>query len=128
VAELEQAAGAAVRAVLESYIDATFRADVARLKAIFHPAATMAGYLGGELVIGTPEPFFGDLQRHPSMAADNVAYRADVRDIRASGRIASATVYESGFFGSARILNFFTLVKVGDSWQIVSKTFETLSP
>ena len=37
---------AAVRAVVERYVDATYRAEIAQLRGTFHPGAAMSGLLG----------------------------------------------------------------------------------
>ncbi|MEI8189788.1 MAG: nuclear transport factor 2 family protein [candidate division NC10 bacterium] len=122
----EENGEAAVRKVMEEYVDATFRADVGVLRSTFHPAACMAGYLGDELLVGTPEPFFDDMGSRPSMAESNAPYKADVSAIQVAGRVASATVEESGFFGAMSFVNFFHLLNVDGDWKIVSKTFQSL--
>jgi hypothetical protein len=117
---------AAVREVMERYADATFRADVDALRSTFHPAASMAGYLGEELLMGTPEPFFDDMGSRPSMAESGAPYKADVSAIHVAGRVASATVEESGFFGAMSFVNYFHLLNMEGDWKIVSKTFQSL--
>jgi hypothetical protein len=122
---LDEKDAAAVRAVLERYCDATYRADVEGLRSTFHPEALMAGYLGDELIVGSPESFFADIGSHPSMATTGVPYKADIADVHVAGRVASARVEESGFFGQASFVNYFQLLKAGGDWTIVSKTFQT---
>ncbi len=116
---------ATVRRVLECYIDATYEADVERLKSLFHPAALMAGYLGDDLVLGDTEPFFSDLGSHPSMAETGAPYEAAIEDVDVAGRIASARVEESGFFGATSFVNYFHLIEVKGEWKIASKTFQS---
>ena len=113
------------REVLEKYINATYSADVDSLRRLFHPAALMTGYLAGGLVVGDPEPFFADLERHPAMAESGAPYEARIEDIHVGGRIASARLRESGFFGEASFLNYFHLLEVEGDWKILSKTFES---
>ncbi len=117
---------AAVRAVLERYVDATYQADVDGLRSTFHPEALMAGYLGDELMVGSPEPFFADIGSNPSMAETGAPYKADIAAVHVAGRVASARVEESGFFGGASFVDYFQLLNVGGDWKIVSKTFQTL--
>lgn len=125
--QTDEAAVDAVRAVLQQYADATFRGDVKRLRDVFHPAASMAGYLGEELLVGTAEPFFADIECHPPMEASEAPYRAEVLEIRASQRTGTAAVFEAGFFGTMSFVNYLHLVLDGDgSWKIISKTFESL--
>jgi hypothetical protein len=117
---------ATVRAVMEKYVEAVYAADVETLRALFHPAAVMSGYLGDMLLAGGPEPFLEDVASRPSMEASGAPYRAQIVDIDASPRCASLRVDETGFFGVTSFVNHFHLLKVGEEWQIVSKTFESL--
>ncbi len=48
----------AIRKVIDNYITGTFKADIVSLQACFHPKAVMNGYLGDDLLLGGPEPFF----------------------------------------------------------------------
>ena len=123
---MEEKDTAAVRAVLERYVDATYRADVESLRTTFHPEAVMAGYLGDDLVVGTPEPFFADVGSHPSMLETGAPYKADIAEIHVAGRVAGARVEESGFFGTASFVNYFHLLDVDGDWKIVSKAFQTV--
>lgn len=116
----------AVREVMERYVDATFRADVDALRTIFHPGASMTGYLGDDLLVGTPEPFFVDIGTRPSMAEAAAPYKAEITSIQVSGRAATATLAESGFFGVMRFVNYFHLLNVDGDWKIISKTFASL--
>ncbi len=86
----------------------------------------MAGYLGDELMVGTPEPFFSDLGGHPSMAESGAPYKAAIEDVHVAGRIASARVEESGFFEATSFVNYFHLLKAEGEWKIVSKAFQTV--
>ena len=113
----------AVRDVMERYVDATFRADVDVLRSIFHPGASMSGYLGDDLLVGTPEPLLADIGSRPSMAESGAPYKADISAIDVSGRAATATLTESGFFGVMRFVNYFHLLNVDGDWKIISKTF-----
>jgi hypothetical protein len=115
-----------VRTVMERYIDATYRADVATLRSLFHPQATMTGYLGGELILGGPESFFADIGGRPSMAEAGDPYKGEIVATHASGYTGSAVIEQSGFFGAGYFVDYFHLVKIDGEWLIISKTFETL--
>jgi len=116
----------AVREIMERYVDAAFRADVDVLRSVFHPGASMSGYLGDDLLVGTPEPFLVDVGSRAPMSESGAPYEADISAIDVSGRAATATLTESGFFGVMRFVNYFHLLKVGDDWKIISKTFASL--
>ena len=117
---------AAVRAVVERYVDATYRADIDQLRGTFHPGAAMSGYLGDNLLVGTPEPFFADMGSRPSMAGSDTAFKAQITSIQVAGRAAAVTLEEDGFFGIFRFVNYFHLLKLDGEWQLVSKTFASL--
>jgi hypothetical protein len=119
-------AEAAVRAVLDKYSEAVYRADVETLKNIFHPAAVMNGYLGDNLLVGGPEPFLADIGGHPAMAGSGAPFKTEWTAIHVAGRTATATLEENGFFGSGHFVNYFHLLLDGGKWKIVSKTFESL--
>ncbi len=112
---------AAARAVIEEYVAACRARSAPRLKAVFHPAAVMNGYLMDKLLIGSPEPFYDAVQNAPADPSGG-GYLADIASVEVSGRIASVTLKEQGFLG-LRFTNYFHLLDVGGRWQIVSKTF-----
>jgi hypothetical protein len=119
-------AEAEVRTVLDRYAEAVFRGDAETLKGIFHPAAVMNGYLGDKLLLGGAEPFLADIAGHPPMAESGLPFKAEFSAIQVSGRTATATLEETGFFGTTHFVNYFHLLNDGKEWKIVSKTFESL--
>ena len=110
----------AVRAVIERYIEGS-KGDVEILRSAFHPDATMTGYLAGNLMLGTPEPFF-DVVKSAVTSESASSYKAEIRSIEVVGRAATATLVESGFLGSD-FTDFFQLIHDDEGWRIISKTF-----
>ena len=47
------------------------------------------------------------------MLETGAPYKADIPEIHVAGRVASARVEESGFFGTASFVNYFHLLDVG---------------
>jgi ketosteroid isomerase-like protein len=119
-------AEAEVRAVLDRYAEAVLRADVKTLTGTFHPQAVMNGYLGDKLLLGGPEPFLADIGSHPPMADSSVPFKTEWTAVHVSGRTATATLEENGFFGAGHFVNYFHLLREDGEWKIVSKTFESL--
>jgi hypothetical protein len=113
----------AVRTVMERYVEAVYTADVDALRELFHPQAVMTGYLGDDLLIGTPEPFFLDLAGRPSMAESGHAYEATISGVEVMGRAATAALVEHGFFGAFSFVNFYHLLLIDGEWKIFSKNF-----
>ncbi len=116
----------AVRAVLDRYVDAVYHGDAETLKDIFHPAACMNGYLGDKLLVGNPEPFIADIAGNPPMAESGTPLKTEFSALHVSGRTATVTLHEDGFFGSGKFVNYFHLLYDNGEWKIVSKTFESL--
>lgn len=116
----------AVRQVMEIYFDAVYRADIDTLKTLFHEKAAMYGYLGPNMLAGTPQPFLDDIGGKPSMLVQGIDCRCVIRHLTVTGRIASVTLLVDGFYGVACVEDQFHLLKDGDEWKIVCKTFTTV--
>lgn len=113
----------AVRQAIQRYIDGSYSGSVDTLRKVFHPKALMAGYLQRQLVIGTPEPFFADIEKHPSMAKSGTPYKAEIKSVEVAGQIATVILVETGFFGVMNFTDYFHLLKEHGEWKIISKTF-----
>ncbi len=110
----------AVRQAIEQYIEGS-KGDVAALKAVFHPDARMTGYFSGNLMLGTPQPFF-DMVGSAATPESTAGYKAQIRSIEVSGKAATATLVETDFLGSD-FTDFFQLIQEDGNWRIISKTF-----
>ncbi|MEG1857395.1 MAG: nuclear transport factor 2 family protein [Pseudoflavonifractor sp.] len=115
-----------VRSVVQRYIDCTYKADIPGLKSCFHSAARMTGYLGDTLLVGTPDPFFEDMGSEASMESKGDPYKAEIRALTVTGRIAEAVVYETGFRGNGVLEDHFQLLNDGGVWSIIAKNFTTI--
>lgn len=116
---------AAVRDVVQKYIEGTFTGDVKVLRDCFHPNAVMNGYLGDQLIVGDPEPFFENMEQAPSMAEGRAPYQGNVTSVEVVGNVASVTLKETGFGGDMAFTDYFHLLKEQGEWKIISKTFTT---
>ncbi len=115
---------AAVQAVVRSYVDACARGDVLALRALFHPTAILSGYLAGDLVTGSPEPFFDAVGANPAPVDSGLRYDARIDTVHIDGRIATAVLRETGYLGMD-FVNHFQLLEVDGQWHIVAKLFES---
>jgi len=113
---------ASVRIVVENYIKGSYTADIGLLKRCFHPDALMSGYYRGDLEIGSPQPFFDQLDSEPSSKSSGEAYQAEVSFIHIAGGMASAGVVEDNLLGT-NYVNHFHLLKIDDQWRIISKIY-----
>ncbi len=115
-----------VRSLMERYVEAVYHADVPTLRSLFHPQASMSGYLGDDLLVGSPEPFFGDLASRASMAESKHPYEAKISNVDVTGRVGTATLVEHGFFGAFDFVNYYHLLFIEGEWKIVCKTFSSI--
>lgn len=107
-----------VTQVLKQYEEGTRNRDIPLLQSIFHENALMSGYMAGNLMVGSPQPFFDFL------AANTVSpeYSSSIVAVEISGNTASATVYEDQLFDLSFVNNF-QLIKTEGKWLIVAKLF-----
>lgn len=116
----------AVKQVIQDYMDGTYYADTVKLKGVFHERAVMNGYLGPDVLLADPTPFIEDIASSPVMADEKAPYQAEIESIRIEGNVAAVVVSETGFKGSATLVDFFHLIKTDGTWKIISKLFTTL--
>lgn len=115
-----------VVSVIDQYIEGSYTADAAMLKEVFHPNAIMAGYLGNQKLIATPNAFIEDVTSVPSMQSRNDDYRAVVQLVEVTENVASVILRERGFRGNTSFVDHFHLIRENDQWKIISKTFTTI--
>lgn len=111
-----------VRATLQLYIDGTRAGDADLVRRAFNPDARMSGYLQGQLLCGSPEPFFETVRTAPAPMRSGEPYIAEITHLEITGLAASATLVEPSYLG-LHFTDFLHLLKVDGRWQIVSKTF-----
>jgi hypothetical protein len=107
-----------VQQVMLDYTAAIIAYDIPRLKTIFHDDAVMSGYLGPDLLIGSPQAFYDHLEANPI----EKEYIALTTEIRIDGRIARVRFVEDNLYGMS-FVNEFHLLKKESDWVIVSKLF-----
>lgn len=113
---------AAIRDVLEKYIEGSYTADTGLLKTLFHPEAAMSGFMEGALDIGTPQPFYDELEEVPSAKESGEAYHAEIAFIHIAGSMASAGIVEENLLG-VNYVNHFHLLKIDGAWKFISKIY-----
>lgn len=109
--------------VVKRYMDAVYRADVDTLKTIFHEEASMNGYLGDTMLIGTPQPFYDDISSKPSMQAGGIDCSYTITSLQVNGKIAMVEMHVYNFYGVVDVIDAFHLLNVNGTWRIVCKTF-----
>ena len=109
---------AEIARILRIYEDGTRERDVEALRAVFHEGAVMSGWLGPDLLVGGPEPFYEALRGREV----GLGYAARVTAIEVTGATARAQVVEDDLWGLS-FVDDFHLVRGADGWRIVSKLF-----
>ena len=109
----------AVSKVIRAYVSGTADRDVAALRALFHETAVMSGYLGPNLLLGAPEPFFAHVAETPH---EGDSYAAEIVHVSVVGRTATVRLVEDNLYGLS-FVNDFHLLQIDGSWTIMSKLF-----
>lgn len=111
-----------IRDVIAQYADGMRTHDVGTLKRAFHEVAILCGYLGDELITGPIALLYAWIQETPAPSATGDPYQCEVLHIEITGRAAAATLRETDLHGG--VIDYLHLLKVGDSWSIVSKLWD----
>ena len=107
-----------IEAVMETYVEGGRSGSVETLRPIFHELATICGYVGPDLFAGPIEMFFDWHEENGAASGLKVLdTRIDIEGTAAGVRI------ELDDWTGHRFTDFFTLVKIGGDWQILSKVF-----
>jgi hypothetical protein len=107
-----------IEIVMDTYVEGGRTGSVDTLRPIFHELATICGYVGPDLFAQPIEQFYDWHQENGPAAdleADNI--KIDIEGTAATVRI------ELHNWNGHRFTDFFTLVRIEDQWQIMSKVF-----
>ena len=115
-----------IKELMKTYLTGTFDGNVEKLESVFHEKAVMNGYLGDDLVMGTPAVFIEDIALSPSMRSENCEYHGEIESILIEKDIAQVVLSETGFRGNTSLVNCFHLIKTNGKWKIISKLFTTI--
>jgi len=107
-----------IKAVMQTYIEGGRTGSVETLRPIFHELATICGFVGPDLFAG-PIAMFYEWHAENGPAEDLEA--GDLR-IDVEGSAASVRIELDNWTGH-RFTDFFTLAKIEDRWQVMSKVF-----
>jgi hypothetical protein len=111
-----------IRDVVAQYAEGMRTHDVETLKRAFHELAILCGYLGDDLIAGPIALLYGWVEANPAPASTGDPYGCDILRIEITGRAASASIRETDLHGG--VIDYFHLLKVGDTWSIVSKLWD----
>jgi hypothetical protein len=107
-----------IEKLMETYIEGGRAGSVEMLRPIFHELASICGYVGPDLFAQPIEQFY-DWHQENGPAAELAPgdTRIDIEGTAATVRI------ELHNWTGHRFTDFFTLARIDDRWQIMSKVF-----
>lgn len=113
---------AEIRQVIELYTQGTYEGNADKLEASFHDKAVMNGYLGGQLLMASPDIFIAEICKSPMKNVENFDYSPVVTEMSIEDQVAIVNLVETYPDGMS-FTNFFHLINDGNGWKIISKTF-----
>lgn len=115
------AAEEGIRKTVQAYFDGVTNNDVARLDAAFHPEARLSTSNSKGVLYNTS---YQDWKKFTSQPAGDTAGRNNrIADIKLMGNAAVVTTVLD--WPTVRYVDYLSLVKVGEEWKIMSKTWNT---
>src|SRR5262245_53682047 len=111
-----------IRGAIAHYVEGMKTHDVETLQRGFHEQAILCGYLGDDLIAGPIAQLYDWAAANPSPSATGDPFACDILGIEVTGRVATATVRESDAHG--HVIDYFHLLKIGNTWSIVSKLWD----
>lgn len=115
----------AVTSVIKTYFDGLYHADIDRLGIVFHPKAIYATADETPLLHRTLDEYFAVVAKRVSPASRSEPRRDAIDAIEFAGEnTARARVKCS--IGSRDFVDFLTLVRDKNRWQIIAKVFQII--
>jgi ketosteroid isomerase-like protein len=111
-----------VEAVVRNYFDALYEGDADKLAAIFHPSADLRWLEKGTLQVLTVSNWLENVRKRPSAKAENKPREDFVVTIDRSDE-STAFVKVRCQLPPRYFTDYLVAMKLGDGWQIVSKSF-----
>lgn len=110
-----------VREAINGYLRSHATGDGTHVAAVFHPVLQMLWVAGDTLVRRTAAEYIAGFRGTPP--ADEAQRRRWIASVDVFGTAAAARVVLD--YPTVTFVDFFTLLKIGGEWKIVSKTFSS---
>jgi hypothetical protein len=111
----------AITAVVQLYIDGAADGDADKLKQAFDERAWMFGAVGDQRFDIPITAMIEMTAAQPMNVAGN--YRATITSVASTGDAATASLEESGCWGTVSFVDYFLLSRIDGTWKIVAKSF-----
>ncbi len=115
----------AIRETITYYVEGMRTCNVEILKQGFHQQAILCGYLGDEMIAAPIEGLYDWVNSNPAPAKTGEIFGCSILVIEVTGRVATATVRETGHEGT--VIDYFHLLSDKNRWWIVSKLWDAES-
>jgi hypothetical protein len=111
-----------IEALIADYFDGVYEGDVDKLSAIFHPSADLRGLENGELLVRTVPDWLDRMRKLPSAKAEGKPREDFVVTIDRSDE-STAFIKLRCQVPPRYFTDYLVAMKLGDGWQIVSKSY-----
>ncbi len=108
--------------VIDLYIDGVQNGNVEALQQAFHPQASMFGWLGNDVFMTPIQGLYDYVASTPVPAETGDLPTFVITSIQVAGKAATVELVMDAYH-EHNFMDYFQLLKVGDRWWIVSKTF-----
>ena len=115
---------AEISAVLKDYLDGLYDGDLDKFERVFHPAAHLYSTDGAELADLPREDYFEMIRGRSSPREQGLARYDRIVSIHKAGPNTALAIVNCAI-PPRYFTDYLTLLRAGDGWQIVSKTFHT---
>jgi len=113
-----------IEQVLQTYFDGLYEGDTSKLARAFHPVAHLFSSEDGKLEDMSQDQWFALVKGRQSAQSRDLARRDWVVQIDRSGPHTAFAKVQCQI-PPRYFTDYLTLVKLGDRWKIVSKTYHT---
>jgi hypothetical protein len=114
---------AAVRAVLQHYVQGHATGDGAHMRIAFHPAARLFWSSADTLATRTSDEYIARMSGKPAADEASGVRKRRIADIDVTGNAATGKIVLD--YPDAYIVDYMSLLKTDGQWKIVNKIFMT---
>lgn len=111
-----------IAALVATYLDGLYHCDTQRLATVFHPEALYATAAGPQPLLLRLADYLPLVAQRDPPARTRASRREEVITVDVAGPATALIKLRCRFFGKDYV-DFLTLIRVDDRWQIVAKVF-----
>ena len=107
--------------VVENYFQATYHGDMDAIRAVFHEAATIVGFIDDEFYVFSVDEFITRLSQYPSSAESKEKYDKRIVAVGLDKQIATVTTHN--LVGDRYFTDKINVAFCDGKWKIIYKLF-----